>query len=265
MRHLKARALKNGDPRPPPLAAPGADQFLEQVLREAVNGGPGAGDQRYQAVIQLDEYTSIVVGLTRRQELCKRYLDISLSIIFLVLALPLMAIIALAVWISSGHPILFRQQRIGRGGVPYSLLKFRSMHVNAEEVLATDHRLCKLYRSNDFKIPAHVDPRITPIGRIIRRTCVDELPQLWNVVRGDMSLVGPRPVVPLELSEYGEFTPLYCATRPGLTGAWQVFGRYRMTFPERALKELSFLCNWTIRSDLKTLMLTLPAVIRSDP
>jgi len=118
------------------------------------------------------------------------------------------------------------------------------------------------YRELNFKLPADEDDRITPLGRVLRRTSLDELPQLWNVLRGDMSLVGPRAIVPEELAEYGEYGRMLLRVKPGLTGLWQVSGRSTIGYPERALLDLGYVEGRTLVQDLEILLRTLPAVIR---
>lgn len=239
---------------------------IEFALREAaheIRRPVSLADNRIS--IPLDEYTALTVGLSPRQLRAKRIFDVVLSTTLLFVSVALMLIIACGILVTSGRPVIFRQKRVGRGGRQFTLLKFRTMHANAEKRLEADTRLRAIYLANDFKVPAEKDPRVTWIGKFLRRTSIDELPQFWNVLRGDMSIVGPRPVVPDELAQYSDLAPLYCSMRPGLTGEWQVFGRYRMTFPERGLKELEYLCKWSLWRDTKTVLKTVPAALRSNP
>lgn len=131
---------------------------------------------------------------------------------------------------------------------------------DAERHLHADDKLRHHYVSNHFKIPEHLDPRITRLGRFLRRTSLDELPQLWNVLRGDMSLVGPRPIVPLESSYYGEELATLLSVRPGLTGAWAVHGRSQLGYPKRAAIELEYARTWTMATDIRILVRTPSAV-----
>jgi exopolysaccharide biosynthesis polyprenyl glycosylphosphotransferase len=203
------------------------------------------------------------VGLRWQQLILKRLLDITLSAAALVVLAPLMAAIAIAVRLDSGGPVLFRQMRPGRGGRKFGMLKFRSMHTDAEALLRADPELYTTYLRNACKLPEKLDPRITRVGRFLRRTSLDELPQLWNVLRGDMSLVGPRPVVGPELESYGEGTPTLLSVRPGITGAWQVNGRSTVQFPERAYMELEYVEQWSLGRDLLIMLRTLPEVLRA--
>jgi lipopolysaccharide/colanic/teichoic acid biosynthesis glycosyltransferase len=164
----------------------------------------------------------------------KRLFDVVVTLLLLVLFAPLLLLVTLAVRLTSPGPILFRQKRVGFGGTDFEILKFRTMYVDAEELLLADPQLLELYLAGNHKIAHKLDPRITPLGRLLRLLSLDELPQLWNVLRGDMSLIGPRPVTPEQVGEYEHLPHAYYAIRPGLTGLWQVSGRSRMGFPERA-------------------------------
>jgi exopolysaccharide biosynthesis polyprenyl glycosylphosphotransferase len=191
----------------------------------------------------------------------KRALDVFLAGLGLVFAAPLMAIIAVAIRLESVGPVIFAQRRVGVGGQPFRCFKFRSMRVDAEELLKRDPELRAQYIRNNYKLPEGRDPRITRLGRVLRSTSLDELPQLWNVLVGDMSLVGPRPVVPAELEEYGERQRVLLSLKPGLAGAWAVNGRSRVGYPQRARIELGYVCNWRFGLDLLILLRTLPAVL----
>jgi len=198
----------------------------------------------------------------RAQSILKRIIDIVLAMLLLVVLAPMAIALALVVKLSSPGPVFFRQPRVGRGGRQFGLLKFRSMRMDAEERLRRDPALYDAYLANNFKVPGR-DPRLTPVGRYLRMMSVDELPQLLNVLGGHMSLVGPRPVVPDELVLYGDMRSAYMAVRPGLTGAWQVSGRSRVGYPERAMIDYSYVCSWSLRGDLKILVKTVPAIVRA--
>src|SRR5262249_26021085 len=156
----------------------------------------------------------------------------------LIVAAPLITVIALAIKVESRGPVFFPHRRLGRNGRLFNCWKFRSMHVDAETRLRDDAALRHQYVANHFKIPRHLDPRITRLCHFLRRISIDELPQLWNVLRGEMSLVGPRPIVPFESSYYGDDLSLLLSMRPGLTGAWAVRGRSSVGYPHRAAIEL---------------------------
>ena len=187
----------------------------------------------------------------------KRALDLLGAIVGLALLSPIMAATALAVCLE-GRPILFRQKRLGVGGRPFTIYKFRSMRPDAEKVLRDNDLLYRKYVDNNYKLPPDEDPRISNVGRFIRRASLDELPQLFNVLLGDMSLVGPRPVVPDEIREYGQAAPAFLAVVPGLTGWWQVSGRSRVMYPDRARLDIAYVRNWSLMFDLKILLLTFP-------
>ncbi len=181
------------------------------------------------------------------------------ALVALILLSPVLAVIAVAVRRDSPGPVLFRQRRIGFGGRPFTIYKFRSMAGDAEERLRRDG-LYDTYVANGFKLPPGDDPRITRLGSMLRRTSLDELPQLLNVLRGSMSLVGPRPVVPDELACYGELASAYTGVRPGVTGYWQVNGRSDVGFPERAELDAYYYDNRSLRVDLRILVRTVVAV-----
>jgi lipopolysaccharide/colanic/teichoic acid biosynthesis glycosyltransferase len=193
--------------------------------------------------------------------LLKRAIDLPLALTVVLLLSPLMLLLAVFVKLSSPGPVFFRQKRLGRGGVMFDCFKFRSMRPDAEAVLKRDPEIYAKYLANGYKLPEGEDPRITRIGRILRSTSLDELPQLLNVVRGDMSLVGPRPIVPAELKEYGERSDDFLAALPGITGKWQVSGRSNLGYPERADVELDYVYGWSFLEDLRILFRTVPVVL----
>ena len=188
----------------------------------------------------------------------KRGFDILGALVALVVASPLVALIALAIKLESRRPI-FRARRLGQNGRLFNCWKFRSMHADAETRLRADATLRRQYNSNHFKIPQHLDPRITRVGQL-RRSSLDELPQLWNVLCGEMSLVGARPIVPLESTYYGDELSLLLSVRPGLTGAWAVRGRSSVGYPHRAAIELDYVRRWSFSADLNILIRTPSAV-----
>jgi exopolysaccharide biosynthesis polyprenyl glycosylphosphotransferase len=197
-----------------------------------------------------------------RQQVAKRVMDVVLASAGLVVLSPVMAAVAIAVKLTSPGPTLFGHLRLGRFGRGFRCLKFRSMYSDAEQRLRADPELYSEYVRNDFKLPTEKDARITPLGRFLRRTSLDELPQLLNVVRGDMSLVGPRPIVPDELCLYEDDGPLlFLSLRPGITGAWQVSGRSSVSYPERARIEVDYVQTWSFAKDVELLIRTVPAVV----
>ncbi len=196
------------------------------------------------------------------QTVAKRALDVLGSTAGLVLLSPLLAAVAVAVRLDSAGPIFFRQRRLGVGGRPFSMYKFRTMRQDAERLLREDPALFELYESNDYKLPEDRDPRITRLGRFLRAWSLDELPQLFNVLRGDMSLVGPRPIVPQEIDYYGDHAGLFLGVRPGITGQWQVNGRSEIGYPERAHIDIQYIKNWSLGRDMDILVKTIPVVLR---
>ena len=187
----------------------------------------------------------------------KRLFDLSLAIVALIGLSPLLAITALAIKIFDGGPVLFRQRRVGRGGVPFELLKFRSMVVGAERLIV-DLRDRNANTGLLFKV--YDDPRITRLGRLIRRLSIDELPQLWNVVRGDMSLVGPRPL-PVEPEDFGPIENRRHSVLPGITGYWQIAGSNDLTYEEMIKLDLAYIQNRSVFLDLRLLMRTPAALV----
>ena len=190
--------------------------------------------------------------------LMKAVFDRVVALGFIVLLAPVLIGLALAVRLSSPGPVLFRQQRVGRAGVEFTMLKFRSMYSDAEQ------RLCDLYALSDgngvvFKM--RDDPRMTPLGRWIRRFSLDELPQLFNVLRGDMSLVGPRPPLSEEVALYAADDSRRMLVKPGITGLWQVSGRSDLSWDESVRLDLRYVDNWSMTLDLLILWKTVRAVI----
>ena len=193
---------------------------------------------------------------------CKRMLDVSMSITLLILLSPLLLISALLVKLTDGGSIFYPHTRVGEGGNEFTCYKFRSMIVNAEQLKEN----LAFFNSHDdhrtFKIPN--DPRVTWYGRWMRRTSIDELPQLWNVLKGEMSVVGPRPPVVSEVENYTWDDMQRLTVKPGLTCIWQVSGRSRLPFPEQLKLDLQYIENRSLALDLKLIALTVPAVLSAD-
>ena len=187
----------------------------------------------------------------------KRTIDILGAAVFLVLCAPVMALIALVIRLDSPGPIIYRQVRVGKNGRSFVFLKFRSMFCDAEE------RLEELQAMNEAQGPLFKirrDPRVTRVGRLLRRSSLDELPQLWNVLRGDMSLVGPRPPLPSEVERYEPWQRSRLSVTPGLTGLWQVNGRSTLDFAAMVQLDLEYIEHWSVLLDLKILLQTVPVV-----
>ncbi len=197
----------------------------------------------------------------RSTQAMKRAMDIFVSGLVLVLTSPLLLLSAIAILIDSGRPVFFRQKRAGKDGVPFTMMKFRTMVADAEDRLGELIDLSKLDEPA-FKIPD--DPRVTRVGKFLRRTSIDELPQLINVLRGEMSLVGPRPEEEAIVALYDERQRGRLAIKPGLTGPMQVYGRSDLTFEERLAMERDYLDNLSLLTDLQILMRTPRAIVRGE-
>lgn len=195
----------------------------------------------------------------------KRMMDLALTIPITVLALPLFVIVALAVKVTSPGPVIYSSQRLGKGRRPFDTLKFRTMYIDADEVLESVLRTDERRREEWARTQKLIDdPRVTPVGHWLRRFSLDELPQLWNVIRGDMSLIGPRPVIPSEVSRRGRDTGLYLSVRPGLTGLWQISGRSNTTYDERIRLDNQYVRNWSPWLDIHILVRTVGVVFSGD-
>ncbi len=196
----------------------------------------------------------------------KRCFDAVTAAFLLALLAPLFLGVALAVKLHDGGPVLFRQTRLGRGGRHFRIAKFRTMVVNAEARLLVDPELYARYVRNDFKLDLAEDVRVNRLGRFLRASSLDELPQLLNVLRGDMSLVGPRPIVQPELAEYQArgAAGAYLSARPGLTGLWQVSGRNRLGYDDRIQLDLMYVARPSLATDVRILLRTPLAVLRRD-
>ncbi|MFT3864528.1 MAG: sugar transferase [Solirubrobacterales bacterium] len=198
---------------------------------------------------------------SRSTQAMKRAMDVTVSAILLALISPLLLLASIAILIDSGRPVFFRQKRAGKDGEPFTMLKFRTMVADAEDRLGELIDLSKLDEPA-FKIPD--DPRVTRVGRVLRRTSIDELPQLINVLRGEMSLVGPRPEEEAVVALYDERQRGRLAIKPGLTGPMQVYGRSDLTFEERLAMERDYLDNLSLLTDLQILMRTPRAIVRGE-
>ena len=193
--------------------------------------------------------------------LLKRSMDLAFSVFGGIVILPILATIALAIKLESRGPVFFRQSRIGRDGRPIQILKFRTMVYNAEAVLQK-YLLENPEMREEWEADQKLrnDPRITRVGALLRRTSLDELPQLWNVICGEMSLVGPRPIVDDEIVRYGTAFSSYKRVRPGMTGLWQVSGRNDLSYQQRVHLDRFYICNWSTWLDLLILARTIPVV-----
>lgn len=210
-----------------------------------------------------------VIALKQRYLRAKRVLDILFTLLMLPFLCLFMLIIAVLIRIDSRGPIFYRQKRVGQDGVEFEMLKFRSMCVNNDETLHREavKRYMNGHALNNGNGPVDTlykltcDPRITRVGRIIRKLSIDELPQFVNVLRGEMSLVGPRPPLPYEVEEYSLHDTLRLCGKPGITGYWQVYGRSRVTFEEMVEMDINYLQQQSIVQDMKLIILTIPVAV----
>jgi lipopolysaccharide/colanic/teichoic acid biosynthesis glycosyltransferase len=224
--------------------------IIELSLKEATLAPPR---------VQTQTQTVTRPEFARGALIVKRALDIVLASVLLVVALPLFLVIALAVRMTSGRHVFFTQERVGINGKHFRMRKFRTMVHDAEA------RLVDLRQSNEadgllFKIKD--DPRVTALGSKLRPLGLDELPQLWNVLKGDMSLVGPRPALPCEVAKYDERLRDRLVVKPGITGLWQIKGRHELSFDDYARYDLFYVENWSLALDAKVIVGTLPALLR---
>ncbi|MFS0737025.1 sugar transferase [Sphingomonas sp. 1P06PA] len=202
------------------------------------------------------------IPLTSRHQHMIRACDIILSAIGLVILAPIMFVIAMIVRATAPGPIFFAQRRVGAGGRIFDCYKFRTMRIDAEarlhELLSNDPAARQEWESSH---KLRNDPRIVGVGKFMRQSSLDELPQLWNVLRGDMSLVGPRPIVMAEVPRYGRYFSAYCAVRPGITGLWQISARNTCSYRRRVAYDVRFSRGVSLLLYLRILVLTVPAVL----
>jgi len=193
------------------------------------------------------------------RKLIKGFVDRALALVGLILALPVFAIIAIAVKLDSPGPVLFRQVRVGLGGREFNVYKFRTMVVDADKMLAS---LAEKNETDGLLFKMRNDPRVTRVGRVLRKWSLDELPQLLNVLRGDMSLVGPRPPLPSEVARYNGDVARRLLVKPGMTGLWQVSGRSDLSWEDGIRLDLYYVENWSLAVDLTILWKTIGAVLQ---
>jgi len=191
-----------------------------------------------------------------------RLLDLVVGAAIFLLVLPLMAVCALAIRLSSRGPVIYRQERIGRSGRHFTCFKFRTMVDGADRNIGQILTGCSRSQAEwEALVKLRSDPRVTGLGRVMRRYSLDELPQLFNVLKGDMSVVGPRPIVADEIHRYGASFADYCNVKPGLTGLWQVSGRHALSYEERVRLDAQYAQNKSLKLDLQILLKTVPVVL----
>lgn len=191
----------------------------------------------------------------------KAMLDFAIVLPTLMLIWPLFVILAIAVKLDSPGPIIHRRRVLGRDGRIFDAFKFRTMYVNGDEILARHPKL-KAELQQNYKLKC--DPRITRVGSFLRKFSLDELPQLFNVLAQDMSVIGPRIIAPDEIAKYGQWGQTLLTVMPGLTGLWQVSGRSNTSYDERVNLDMQYIDNWSIFMDIKILLKTIPAVMKGD-
>ena len=195
-------------------------------------------------------------------KLLKNLLDFLFSIFFLIASLPFFLVISLLIKLSSRGPIFYSQERIGKNNIPFRCIKFRTMYPEAkdilENILMKDNNLKKEFEDT-HKLKN--DPRITTIGKLLRKTSLDELPQFINVLRGEMSIIGPRPIVKEEKKKYGKNLKKVLSIKPGITGLWQVSGRNNLTYKKRVMLDLNYVRNYNLLMDIRILIRTFGVIL----
>ena len=190
-----------------------------------------------------------------------RLFDILISMSALIVTFPVVFVISIILFFLNGKPIIFKQIRLGKNGEKFQILKFRTMRSDATDILKEDPDLFKKYLENDYKLPANEDPRLVKLGSFLRKTSIDEIPQFFNVLKGDMSIVGPRPIVPEEIERYEGFEKLFRSFKPGITGLWQITGRSDIEYPQRKYLDLLYIENKSIMFDIKIFLKTIKIVL----
>jgi Undecaprenyl-phosphate galactose phosphotransferase WbaP len=237
-------------------------QLFDQVI--LMSSGPAIGSLSVTAV-DVGGFLGLQVpssNLNWTGKIVKRSLDLSVASLAAVVALPVFALLYIATRLSSPGPVFYGQRRIGQNGRYFTAWKFRSMVTDAEAVLERHlSRDPELRRQWELTHKLPNDPRVLPVGKVLRKSSLDELPQLWNVIRGEMSLVGPRPIVDAEVPRYGDTFAYYKMVRPGVTGMWQISGRSNTSYAERVRYDEYFVRNWSVWLDLYILFRTVKTVL----
>lgn len=222
---------------------------------------PAARRPTVAAAIASSSRPQVAAVIDRADAAAKRATDVVVSALALLLLTPVLLAVALAVAAGDGGPVLFRQVRVGRDGRTFTMHKFRSMTVDAESRRAG---LTPFSDGNGVLFKMHHDPRVTPVGRFLRRYCLDELPQLWDALRGHMSVVGPRPALPEEVARYDPTARRRLLVKPGITGPWQISGRSDLCWAESVRLDLDYVDHRSLRRDVVILLRTAGAVLRAD-
>ena len=202
------------------------------------------------------------MGTFKYYKLTKNFFDLLISLLFIIALIPLFLMISLLIKLSSRGPIFFLQKRIGKNNIPFKCIKFRTMYPEAKDILENlllNDSLLKKEFEETHKIKN--DPRITPIGKLLRKTSLDELPQFFNVLMGEMSIVGPRPIVKDEKKKYGKNLKKVLLIKPGITGLWQVSGRNNLTYKRRVMLDINYVENYNFLMDLRILLRTFGVIL----
>ncbi|QNB47099.1 exopolysaccharide biosynthesis polyprenyl glycosylphosphotransferase [Thermanaerosceptrum fracticalcis] len=213
-------------------------------------------------IVSIDKKVSSHKSVKTTGYVSKRIFDLVVGFAALLVALPFMILIAIAIKIDSKGPVIFGHTRVGKDGKSFKCLKFRTMVMNSQEILDNlllENPQLREEWEKDFKLKN--DPRITRVGHFLRKTSLDELPQLVNVIKGEMSLVGPRPIINKEVQKYGNYYEIYKAVLPGITGLWQVSGRNDIDYEERVQLDVRYVRNWSLWMDIKILIRTAGIVL----
>ncbi len=237
-----------------PHSSPGTTLLNEAVYPGAESGSRGRSQRLTGWPVDAFRY-----------RVAKRWIDVVFVLLSLPVTLPVLAAVSLAVVLSSPGPLFYSHRRIRRGGAFFSMWKFRTMCVNSAEVLEeylAEHPKARSEWNRTHKL--RHDPRITPVGSFLRRYSLDELPQIWNVLTGKMSLVGPRPIVAAEVDKYAGGFQCYCRVKPGLTGLWQVSGRSKLSYAQRVALDCQYVQRWSLRRDFVILLRTFSSVVNQD-
>lgn len=240
----------------------GQDYSWNPSVRRRRSSRPSShGDERRHVVTD----PAIVFAAMRANGFGKRLFDICAALGALIVLSPLLATVALLIWLQDRGAPFYGHRRVGRQGKPFICWKFRSMIRNGDAVLKAylaDNPDADLEWRETRKL--RHDPRVTALGTFLRKSSIDELPQLWNVLRGEMSIVGPRPITREELDRYGKERRYYLLVRPGITGLWQVSGRSTTTYDRRIELDRAYLAHWSYQQDIMILLKTVPAVLKSE-
>lgn len=258
--HYRKTSVRRPSPR---IAGTRGRQRLQQIILSSDSSSPGDLSADFSPDIRSQDIRA------KRQDLPlggspKRVMDLTVAILALVAAAPIMLVVALILWLSAGQ-VMFSHRRVGFAGKPFNCYKFRSMIANSEEVLKA-HLAANPEAAIEWEQTHKLrnDPRVTFLGHMLRKSSIDELPQLFNVIRGEMSCVGPRPIVSEELQHYGDHAGEYLTVRPGLTGLWQVSGRSNVGYGDRVALDSYYVKNWSPTLDVVILLRTVIAVMRLD-